>query len=221
MTAQAIAYLRVSTNQQGRSGLGIEAQRHAIAEHAQQAGTAIAAEYVDTTSGKGADALDRRPQLAAALAHAKRLKGCVIVAKLDRLSRDVAFIAGLMANRVPFICADMPRADPFLLHIYAAVAEQERRQISERTRAGLAAAKARGQVLGNPNIAEARDPMLARRRTRSAAYDAATLAHIPECVTGHANIAEALNRAGRATIHGHQWTRQTVGALLKRALSPR
>ena len=128
---QAIAYLRVSTQRQHRSGLGIDAQRSAIARFA----ATESAEYVEAETGKGSDALERRPQLAAALAAAKAAKCSVVVAKLDRLSRDVAFVAGLMAQRVPFIVAELGRdADPFMLHIYAALAEKERRLISERTK---------------------------------------------------------------------------------------
>jgi len=125
-----IAYLRVSTRQQQRSGLGIDAQRAAIERFAATESLSISAEFVEFESGKGADALERRPQLAAALAAAKAMKCSVVVAKLDRLSRDVAFVAGLMAQRVPFIVAELGRdADPFMLHLYAALAEKERRLI--------------------------------------------------------------------------------------------
>src|SRR6202040_2456794 len=111
----------------------------------------IVAEFVEFESGKGADALDRRPQLAAALAAAKAKKCSVVVAKLDRLSRDVAFVAGLMAQRVPFMVAELGRdADPFMLHLYAALAEKERRLISDRTKAALASKRASGARLGNP-----------------------------------------------------------------------
>lgn len=115
------------------------------------------AEYVEAETGKGSDALDRRPQLAAALAAAKASKCSVVVAKLDRLSRDVAFVAGLMAQRVPFIVAELGRdADPFMLHLYAALAEKELRLIAERTKAALAAKRATGARLGNLiNLAEA------------------------------------------------------------------
>src|SRR4030088_397466 len=148
---RAIAYLRVSTQRQGRSGLGIEAQRATIERFAKTESLAIAAEFVEFESGKGADALERRPQLAAALAAAKVKKCSVVVAKLDRLSRDVAFVSGLMAQRVPFIVAELGRdADPFMLHLYAALAEKERRLISERTKAALRAKKAAGARLGNP-----------------------------------------------------------------------
>ncbi len=127
-----IIYYRVSTDRQGKSGLGLAAQRVACEQFAHNHGYEISAEFREVETGKGADALDRRPQLAAALAMAKKLKYPVLVAKLDRLSRDVAFIAGLMARRVSFIVAELgPDIDPFMLHIYAAVAEKERRLISE------------------------------------------------------------------------------------------
>jgi DNA invertase Pin-like site-specific DNA recombinase len=154
---KAIAYLRVSTQQQHRSGLGIEAQRTAVGRFAEVEGITIIGEFVEAETGKGADALDRRPQLAAALAGARSAKCAVLVSKLDRLSRDVAFVSGLMAQRIPFIVAELGRdADPFMLHLYAALAEKERRLISERTKAALAAKKASGAKLGNPsNIAAA------------------------------------------------------------------
>src|SRR5687768_17582218 len=142
---RAVAYYRVSTRQQQRSGLGIEAQRATIARFVEAENIGIIAEYVEYETGKGADALDRRPQLAAALAAARTAKCSVIVSKLDRLSRDVAFVSGLMAQRIPFIVAELGRdADPFMLHLYAALAEKERRLISERTKAALAAKRASG-----------------------------------------------------------------------------
>jgi DNA invertase Pin-like site-specific DNA recombinase len=150
----AVAYYRVSTQRQGRSGLGLDAQRTAVARFAESEGITLLAEFTEVETGKGADALDRRPQLAAALAIARQAKCPVLVAKLDRLSRDVAFIAGLMAQRVPFIVAELGAdADPFMLHLYAALAEKERRQISDRTRAALASRKLQGTKLGNPTSA--------------------------------------------------------------------
>src|SRR3954451_17361674 len=143
MRPQLIGYYRVSTVKQGRSGLGLEAQRRAIMAFAQTEAFELLAEFTEVETGKGSDALARRPQLRAALKAANKAKCHVAVAKLDRLSRDVAFIATLMVQRVPFIVTALGRnVAPFTLHIYAALAEQERRMISERTKAGLQAAKA-------------------------------------------------------------------------------
>jgi DNA invertase Pin-like site-specific DNA recombinase len=154
----AVAYVRVSKPMQGRSGLGLEAQQAAIRAFCTQHNYRIEAEYREVETGKGADALDRRPELAAAMKSARKLgKGGkataapVIIAKLDRLSRDVHFISGLMVQRVPFIATDLgPDVDPFMLHIHAAVAEKERGRIAQRTKEALAAAKARGPTARQP-----------------------------------------------------------------------
>src|SRR4051794_16867664 len=154
-----VSYLRVSTTRQGRSGLGLEAQRAAIAQFVETEGYEVVEEFVEIESGKGADALDLRPELASALARAKRTKCSVVVARLDRLSRNVAFISSLMARRVPFISVELGAdCDPFMLHLYAALAEKERALISARTKAALAAKKAEeiGWKPGNPtNLSEA------------------------------------------------------------------
>src|ERR1700675_4245127 len=154
---QAIAYYRVSTARQGRSGLGIEAQRAAVRRFAETEGINLVGERTEIETGKGADALERRPELAWALADARKAKCPVLVAKFAGLSRDVHFISGLMAHRVPFIVAELGAdADPFMLHLYTALAEKERRLISERTKAALASRKTTGMKLGNPtNTAEA------------------------------------------------------------------
>jgi DNA invertase Pin-like site-specific DNA recombinase len=149
MATQAIGYVRVSTTSQGRSGLGLQAQRAAIARFAAAEGLDVTQVFEEVETGSGADALERRPQLASALKIARKAKAPVLVAKLDRLSRDVHFISGLMAHRVEFVVCDLGRqSDPFVLHLYAALAEKERTMISARTKAGLAAAKARGTMLG-------------------------------------------------------------------------
>jgi DNA invertase Pin-like site-specific DNA recombinase len=148
----AIAYVRVSTQKQRRSGLGLEAQQSALARFADAEGYDLIRTFQEVETGKGADALERRPQLAAAIKAAKQQKAPIIVAKLDRLSRDVHFISGLMSHKTPFIVAELGAdADPFMLHLYAALAEKERRVISQRTRDALAAKKAQGVKLGGLN----------------------------------------------------------------------
>jgi DNA invertase Pin-like site-specific DNA recombinase len=150
---KAVAYIRVSTQKQARSGLGLGAQADAIAAFAKAEGYQIAGHFTEHESGKGADALDRRPQLAAAIKAAKRAGGPVIVSKLDRLSRDVHFVSGLMAHKVPFIVTELGAdTDPFILHLFAALAQKERALISKRTKEALAAAKKAGKKLGGWNV---------------------------------------------------------------------
>ncbi len=139
-----IAYFRVSTERQGISGLGLEAQQVSVNRYVAQTGGELLAEYVEVESGRKSD----RPQLSEAIAKAKKLSAVLLIAKLDRLARRVHFISGLMETGVQFRAADMPNADRFMLHVYAAMAEEEARRISERTRSALQAAKARGVRLG-------------------------------------------------------------------------
>jgi DNA invertase Pin-like site-specific DNA recombinase len=215
-----VSYLRVSTAKQGAKGLGIEAQRAAVQAFAAQEGATIVAEYVEVETGKGHDALDRRPQLAAALAHARRLKAPAVVAKLCRLGRDVHFISGLMANRVPFLVAEMgPNVDPFMLHIYASLAEKERAQISQRTTAALAAAKARGIKLGSPTGAKTIGKARAARSEQARKANATTRAVIAEIRRGGhetlAAIAAELQRRGVRTPAGRStWAPAQVSRLL-------
>ncbi|SDB58440.1 recombinase family protein [Bauldia litoralis] len=218
----AVAYYRVSTARQCRSGLGIEAQRAVVSRFAEAEGYEIISEFIEAETGKGADALDRRPQLAAALAAGKASKCQVIVAKLDRLSRDVAFIAGLMAQRVPFIVTELGAdADPFMLHIYAALAEKERRLISERTKAALAARKAQGAKLGNRSNA-ARAAALGRRvQAAEAEAFAANVLPIIEALQASGvchlrGLAAALNIRGVRTARGGRWHVSNVKNLVDR-----
>lgn len=182
-------------------------------------------EYVEVETGKGADALDRRPQLAAALAAARKAKAAVVVAKLDRLSRDVHFISGLMAQRVPFIVAELGAdADPFMLHIYAALAEKERALISDRTRAALAQKKAQGVVLGNrTNLADASAKGATANRAGADTFAANALPVVRQIeasgVRGSRAIAVALNARGVRTARGGEWHATTVRNLLKRETS--
>jgi len=221
--SQAVAYYRVSRPSQGRSGLGIEAQKEAIRRFAEVEGIEIIAERTEVETGKGADALDRRPELADALAAARRAKCPVLVAKLDRLSRDVHFISGLMAHHVPFVVAELgPDVDPFILHLYASLAQKERELISQRTREALARKKAQGARLGNP-----RNPAEAAAKGRQAIAVnadefAAGMAPIIEGIraagiTTFAGIADALNKRGVRTARGGTWYAMTVRNVLLRA----
>jgi DNA invertase Pin-like site-specific DNA recombinase len=218
-----ITYIRVSTQQQGHSGLGIEAQRAAIARFAETEGYTIGDEFVEVETGKGADALDRRPKLAAALEQARKAKCPVIVAKLDRLSRDVHFISGLMAQKVLFIVAELgANADPFMLHLYAALAEKERSLISQRTRAALAAKKAQGVRLGNrTNLNQAQAKGAAANGAQADRHAANILPIIREVqaagITTLKGIAEALNARGIRTARGGRWHNSTVRNALARA----
>jgi DNA invertase Pin-like site-specific DNA recombinase len=216
-----ITYVRVSTSQQGRSGLGIEAQRHTLARFAEAERFEVAREFLEVETGKGADALDRRPQLKAALAAAKKLKCPVAVAKLDRLSRDVHFISGLMAHRVPFVVAELGAdVDPFVLHLFAALAEKERSLISTRTRQALAAAQARGIVLGSPKLAQARESAVASIKASADQHAANILPIIREAQKAGATtlraVAAALNARGVSTARGGSWHAMSVKNMLDR-----
>src|SRR6202047_3345945 len=147
-----VAYFRVSTDRQGKSGLGLEAQREAVMSYLNGGRWTLTAEFTEVESGKRSD---NRPELEKAIAACKRLKAKLVIAKLDRLSRNLAFIAALMESGVEFLAVDIPHANKLTVHILAAVAQHEREMISERTKAALQAAKKRGQRLGNPGIAEA------------------------------------------------------------------
>jgi DNA invertase Pin-like site-specific DNA recombinase len=207
-----------------RSWSGLEAQREAIARFAESEQFAIVGEFVEVEKGKGADALSRRPQLAKALAAAKKNGSMcpVVVAKLDRLSRDVAFVSGLMAKRVPFIVAELgPNIDPFMLHVYAAVAEKERALISERTREALQKAKKRGVKLGEPKLAEAQAQSRVICTAQADAFAANVLPIIEQIrasgATSLRQIAAALNARGIATARGGMWEAAQVRNILKRS----
>jgi DNA invertase Pin-like site-specific DNA recombinase len=210
-----IAYYRVSTAQQGASGLGLEAQRAAVARHVHSTGGGLVGEFEEVESGRKSD----RPQLAAALAACRAHRATLVIAKLDRLARNVAFISSLMESGVEFIAADMPMANRLTVHILAAVAEHEREMISARTKAALAAAKARGVKLGNPHLLVGnRASALAaarvrQRRARSKARDVlpyVEAARKAGCIT-LAEIAAALTARGIKTPGGkNEWGPEQV-----------
>ncbi|WP_294333322.1 recombinase family protein [uncultured Sphingomonas sp.] len=215
---QAITYLRVSTDKQGKSGLGLEAQREAAARFASSNGLTIINEYVETETGKGSNALSKRPQLVAALADAKRLKATLLVAKLDRLSRNTLFLLTLLDSKVDVAFADMPKVQGpmgrFLLTQMAAVAELEAGLISQRTKDALAAAKANGKELGKNGRA------LATKRKAEAADRIAPLAPMLNELKGRglsmrAIVAE-LNANAVPSPGGGKWHLASLDRALRR-----
>jgi DNA invertase Pin-like site-specific DNA recombinase len=208
----AVAYTRVSTASQGRSGLGLEAQQAALARFAKAEGYTFAASFSEIETGKGSDALERRPQLSAAMTAARRLKAPIIVAKLDRLSRDVHFISGLMSHKTPFIVAELGSdVDPFVLHLFAALAQKERALISQRTRDALAARKAQGKKLGGMRDKSIQTRDEARARAEALRPVFAELASL----SANALAAE-LNARGVATPTGSPWSAKTVSRVQRR-----
>ena len=217
-----VGYVRVSTSMQGRSGLGIEAQREALSRFAEAEGYELVSVLVEVETGKGFDALDRRPQLAEALSQARRRRCPVAVAKLDRLSRDVHFISGLMAHHVPFLVVELGSdVDPFILHLFAALAEKERAMIASRTKAALSAAKARGVKLGGPKLAEARKLAVTAIKSLADRHAANVLPIIRDVQRSGAktlrDVATALNARGISTSRGGRWHAMTVRNVLARA----
>lgn len=231
-----IAYYRVSTKRQGRSGLGLEAQQNSVVQFGRQGAGRVLAEYVEIESGKKSD----RPELAKALSHAKLSKATLVVAKLDRLSRNVAFLSALMESRVQFVCVDNPHATPLTVHILAAVAEAEAKAISERTTAALQAARRRGTLLGSarPGFWDQPERREARARGAHLGGKVAAESHRRAAneVYGHLyqrlaemrgggmslrQIARALTGEGQMTRRGCPWSASQVLLVLERGAALR
>lgn len=169
LTSAFVVYYRVSTQRQGLSGLGLEAQRQAVLQYLHRDNSRIDAEFTEVETGKGKDALARRPQLQAALNLCKKTGARLLISKLDRLARNVHFISGLMESRVKFVALDMPEATDLTIHVMAAFAEHEAKRISERTKAALAVAKARGVKLGAAGAGNLK-PKLEERKADADAF---------------------------------------------------
>lgn len=219
---KAIIYTRVSTSEQGKSGLGLEAQLESITEFCKNENIEVIEHYSEVETGKGADALEKRPKLAKALQHAKKENAYLVVAKLDRLGRNVSFISGLMESKVPFIVAQLGKdADSFMLHLYAALSEKERELISTRTKAALQALKARGALLGNrTNLDEARQISIETNKQNATEFANKVLSIVLPLRDSGATlpaIAEKLNSMGVNTRRGGAWYASTVSNILKRA----
>lgn len=225
-----VSYLRVSTKRQGRSGLGLEGQRAAVAEFASRNAGAVVCEYVEVETGKN----NHRPELARALAHAKRSQARLVVAKLDRLSRNAAFLLTLRDSGARIVAADMPEMNELTVGIMAVVAQDEARRISERTKAALGAAKARGVKLGSAReghwagredkrqagLAKAQEAASeSRRRLAAEAYTDLypVVRQLHEAGQSLACIAQRLNAEGQTTRRGKPWSRMQVLRVLRRA----
>lgn len=217
----AVAYLRVSTKGQGSSGLGVDAQREAVERYCRENDRELIAEFVEIESAGGKKL---RPGLSDALDRAKGTQSLLVIARLDRLSRSVRFIAELLDSGVPFVACDIPSANRLVLHILAAVAEEEARACSIRTKAALAAAKARGVILGTNNLPAgacyegARAANAVKRRKSEA-----TIATIAKRVThlrnvegfGYGQIASALNAENYQTVRGKRWRKDAVWRVVR------
>jgi DNA invertase Pin-like site-specific DNA recombinase len=211
MNGKFVAYYRVSTAKQGESGLGMEAQKAAVEKYLNGGNWSVLAEFVEVESGKRKN----RPQLDAALALCKRQKATLIIAKLDRLARNLHFISGLMEARIEFLAVDNPTANRLTVQILAAVAEEEARAISARTKAALAAAKARGVVLGKHGAKLGKKNH--KRAITAAGALTGTIEELREAgITSVRAVAAALNARGIATPQGKKWHSTSVQRVLKR-----
>jgi DNA invertase Pin-like site-specific DNA recombinase len=210
-----VAYYRVSTKRQGQSGLGLEAQSKAVADYL--ADRELVAEYTEIESGKRSD----RPQLAEALTVCRRQRATLVIAKLDRLARNVAFVANLMESSVEFRCCDMPEANRTMLQLWAVMAEWERDQISRRTKEALAAAKARGVRLGSPAPERGSAIGAASTKAKAEGHAANVLPIIDSIkatgISSLRDIAAALNARGVKAARGGEWYAATVGRIIERA----
>jgi len=227
-----VVYARCSTSRQQKSGLGLEAQRYAVTEFASRQGARILAEFVEAESGRKND----RPELLKAISYAKMAKATLVVAKLDRLARNVAFLSALMERGLQFICLDCPEVNPLVLHILAAVAEHEAKLISQRTSAALQAAKRRGRLLGAARQGWAEKHGEARQRGATAGGKGAAVvnkrtaddaySHLYQKLSelqlsgqSFRQIAKSLNEEGQQTRRGRSWTHRQVAAVIHRGMT--
>lgn len=213
-----IAYYRVSTQKQGASGLGLEAQREAVRRFLNGGAWELIAEFHEVETGKGADALSKRPELCAALEACRKQGATLVIAKLDRLARNVHFVSGLMESKVHFVACDMPEANELTIHIMAAFAEHEAKRISQRTKDALCVAKARGVMLGKAGATNLR-PNLEKRKQNAEAFTV-KLRPIFDGMKARGlsqrAMAEELNSIGLSAPRGGQWRLSQVQRLLQR-----
>lgn len=218
MTGKFVAYYRVSTTKQGINGLGMDAQRNSVMNYLNGGDWKLVAEFAEVETGKRSD----RHELGKAIALCRKERATLLIAKLDRLARNAAFLLNLRDSGVDFIAADMPHADKFTVGIMALVAEKERDMISQRTKDGLAAARRRGTRLGNPNPAVAIKRAVAVNIERANSHAHCILAVIQEIQQAHVGslrgIAQCLNARGFKTPNGKLFAAQSVKNALRRQL---
>ncbi len=205
MKGRFVAYYRVSTARQGRSGLGLDAQRESVRAYLDGGRWELLKEFTEVETGKGSNALDRRPVLKEAVEFAKKHKATLLIAKLDRLSRNLHFITSLMESKVKFVAADMPDANELTIHIMAALAQYERKMISARTKAALERAKANGKKLGNPNL-RADNQKRKKQAQEFAQRLKPTLRAFQQQGKSQRAIVVELNNLGVPTPRGGQWS---------------
>lgn len=212
-----IGYYRVSTKQQGLDGNGMAAQRETVRRFVESQQGVLEADFAEVETGKKTS--EDRPQLAAALAHAKKTKGVLVIAKLDRLARNAAFLLRLQDSGVDFVCCDCPNADKFTVGILALLAQRERELISERTRSALAAAKSKGVKLGTPLPEKAVAAMVAANKVAKDQFASKVRPIIEDIkaagVSTLQGIADCLNRRGISTRNGKAWYPASVRTILR------
>jgi len=211
MPDPCVAYYRVSTQRQGTSGLGLEAQQNAVREYAQANNICIITEFTEIESGRKTS----RVELENAFKEAKKQKALLVIAKIDRLSRNVAFISRLMESKVEFVAVDMPDATSFTIHIMAAVAEHEARMISDRTKAALKAAKDRGTRLGNPHLRSDNQERI-KQADDFAAKLSNTISIYKSTGMSTPKIVSELNRLGVDAPRGGKWTVTQLQRVIRR-----
>jgi len=217
----AIAYMRVSTKEQGKSGLGLEAQLNEIKAFCLNEGIELVSTFEEIETGKGVDALAKRPKLKEALKCAEKGGHVLMVAKLDRLGRNVAFISGLMESKARFVVTSLGlNADNFTLHLYAALGEKERDLISQRTKAALQVLKAKGVVLGNQTnleVARAKAAIVNKKKADDFAMPLLSIINnFSNKGLSLRGIAKEFNNLSMVTARGGSWYASTVSNILKR-----
>lgn len=205
MEGKYVAYYRVSTSKQGSSGLGLDAQKEAVKRYLNGGGWELLEEFTEIETGKGSNALSKRPHLREAIEYARKNKAKLLIAKLDRLARNVHFISTLMEQKVKFVACDFPEANELTIHILSAMAQYETKLISDRTKAALQQAKERGKILGNPNLKADNDKRL-REAQDFAENLRPTLDAFKSSGMTQRVMVDELNKLGVKTARGGEWS---------------